>query len=60
MAHTAKSKGSLTMEVTFQPADSKATARKSTMLQFTDADQRTGMFFFKKVVVSPTDDWDFG
>ena len=48
------------MEVTSQPAASKATATKSTKLPFTDADQRTGMFVFKKVVVSPTDDWDSG
>lgn len=49
------------MEVTSQPADPKATAMKSTMLSFTGAaDQRTGMFIFEKVVVSPTDDWDSG
>ena len=60
MAHTTTSNRNLTMEVTSQPAASKATATKSTMLQFTGGDQRTGMFIFKKVVVSPTDDWDSG
>ena len=48
------------MEVTSQPVDSKATATKSTIMQFSSADQRTSMFIFKKVVVSPTDEWDSG
>ena len=48
------------MEVTSQPADSKATATKSTMLPFNGADQRTSMFIFKKVIVSPADDRDSG
>ena len=48
------------MEVTSQPADSKATATKSIMLPFIGVDQRTGMFIFKKVIVPPTDDWDSG
>ena len=47
------------MEVTSQPADSKATATKSIML-FTGADQRTGMFILKKVVVSSTDERNSG
>ena len=48
------------MEVTSQPADSNAMASISAMPSLTGADQRTGMFIFKKVVVSPTDDRDFG
>lgn len=47
------------MEVTSQPADSKA-RNEINYVPFTSADQRTGMFIFKKVVVSPTDDRDSG
>ena len=48
------------MDITSQPADSKATAAKSTMLPFNGADQRTSMLIFKKVIVSPADDRDSG
>ena len=48
------------MEVTSQPADSKAMATKSTMLSVTGTDQRTSMLIDKKVIVSPADDWNSG
>jgi hypothetical protein len=48
------------MVVTSQPADSKATAMNTTILPVHRGGQLTGMFFFKKVVVSSADTWDSG